>query len=809
MANTGKQPPKQPPAPGDAAAEPPDNQDADFQYALRALLAVYQPILEEELARAKDPERLAKDEEATPETCEEEVAQANQLFEKFFTEEVALRLLPAEARELLGPAANWRWCLLHIRCCIVFGWLVCRRPRHFRLFIYYLYRYWLCVREVLGAPVSSPLTPSERADFQTLVKAATAAFKPYLTDQLATVEFPLGLPDEVTGGKIDCFEGEESAAAIFERLLTAEVAPALLGQKAFDEHSHSPHFWFCRCWCLCAIRFGCCLARAHSLIEVLRCLRFYRRCLRECFHPPRCELIAPHGCAEEKPLAQGGVGLTIIGTAAGGFFGHYTLQWRKAQGQDCNDNSDWSSIGIHYPGGGTSGAVPVIGGVLGWIETTVLAPDSYEIRVCVYVSGSHTPATCCCRTFALFKVMVWIDHVAEAPINPTDPFDPDAVVSGGSGEVVPVGCCVRVGGSAFVGDCSQRKMKCFDLRWGIGFLPGPNQVGFTPAAYGGSLLPLGPVCYTDPDPQIEAKKRAPWNRVIGVNATLTTALVDNIDIPSLNLHDLWKLQPTCFPSNSGLPSGVNDSSGCPDPHHRCQSGKYTLLLDVTDTLNNHYYDTQHVWFDNKPMVSNKHVVFAGIQGLPSCTDLHLGPDSPYIPAGAPCNQAWGAALQGIAYDEYIDETDASYPSDNFDYYSLWITRQGGPTYSVPITPTLAPPMLGPDPLKGTSRVGDPGERCEPLLPVLGCPPVPPIPVKFFGLLTMLDMRVFDICCAASLVAPFAPPAGFALERGACCGYTFQVYAKDKTRSSSPVPCHQAWSLPWAVCICNDLKGPCP
>jgi hypothetical protein len=51
--------------------------------------------------------------------------------------------------------------------------------------------------------------------------------------------------------------------------------------------------------------------------------------------------------------------------------------------------------------------------------------------------------------------------------------------------------------------------------------------------------------------------------------------------------------------------------------------------------------------------------------------------------------------------------------------------------------------------------------------------------------------------------------GFALEREHCCGYTFQLYARDKTRSSAPVPRHEAWSLPWAVCICNDLKGPCP
>ena len=764
--------------PVDAAG---DDHDADFQFALKALLSAYQPILEQELARTKDPDALAKEEAANPPNCADELAQASQILDHFFTEEVAVRLLPAQARDLMGPVARWRWCLLHIRCCIIFGWLLCRRPRNFRLFIYYLHRYWLCVRQAIGTPVADPPTAAERADFQTLVKAAAAAYRPFLTDQLATVDFPVALPEEVMTGKIDCFSGEEDASAVFERLLNVDTAQALLGAKAFEQHSKDPFFWFCRCWCLCAIRFGCCLGRARRLVDVLRCLKFYRRCLRDCFQPLHCALTAPHGCAAEKPLKQGGVGLEIVGSAAGGMFDHYVLQWRKVQGQDCADDADWSSVGISYPGGGTTGVVPVNAGTLGWLETTALAPTSFEVRVCVYPSvGART---CCCIQFALFKVMVWIDHVAEAPIFPTDPFNPDAVVAGASGEIVPVGCCVRVGGSAFVGDCSGRKIKCFDLRWGLGYLPGPLQFGF--------------------DPAVEAKKRAPWNQIIGVNATLTTALVDNIDIPSLNLHHLWKLQPTCYPSASSLPANVNDTAGCPDPHHRCQSGKYTLLLDVTDTLNTHYYDTQHVYFDNKPMFSETHVSFGGIRGLPSCTDLHLSLEGGLIPPGAPCALAWPASLDGIAYDEFVDETDTSYPSDNFDHYSLVITRQGGPSYAVPITPTLAPAIFGLDPHKGTQRVGQPGVRCEPLPVVAGCPPVSPIPARQTDSLTTLDLRIFDAVCVASLAPPFAPPPGFALARQTCCGYTFQVYAQDKTRSSSP-PCHAAYSLPWAVCICNDL-----
>jgi hypothetical protein len=217
---------------------------------------------------------------------------------------------------------------------------------------------------------------------------------------------------------------------------------------------------------------------------------------------------------------------------------------------------------------------------------------------------------------------------------------------------------------------------------------------------------------------------------------------------------------------------------------------------------NHYYDTQQVWFDNKPMNSNVHVVFHAIQGLPSCTDLHLGPNAPFIPQGAPCNVPWPVNLLGIAYDEYIDQTDLIYPSDNFDYYSLSITKQTGEVLNVPIT-------IAPDPmnaLHGLQRRGQPGVRCEPL-PAGGgaCPPAEVVPGQSFDVLTTLDMRVFDAVCAPSVPAPYSIPAGFPLARHTCCGYTFQLYAQDKTWSDGWAGgYHHAWSLPWAVCICNDL-----
>ena len=168
--------------PGKNAPQSPQDEihTEDFQLVLKALLAAYQSAVEQDLKLAKNPDQLTKDAESKPPNCEDEIALANQIFGKFFTEEVAVRMLPPEGRQQLGPVTEWRWCLQHIRCCIIFGWLVCRGPRTFRAFSYYLYRYWLCVRETLGNPVSSPPSEEQRRDFTLLVDELAKAFPPIL-----------------------------------------------------------------------------------------------------------------------------------------------------------------------------------------------------------------------------------------------------------------------------------------------------------------------------------------------------------------------------------------------------------------------------------------------------------------------------------------------------------------------------------------------------------------------------------------------------------------------------------------------------
>ena len=92
----------QPPQTGTAAPAAPELNNPDFQVVLKALLAAYQPILEQQLNLAKNPEALQKEAQSHPPNCADEFAQADALFRKFFNEDVALRMLPARRPKTTG-----------------------------------------------------------------------------------------------------------------------------------------------------------------------------------------------------------------------------------------------------------------------------------------------------------------------------------------------------------------------------------------------------------------------------------------------------------------------------------------------------------------------------------------------------------------------------------------------------------------------------------------------------------------------------------------------------------------------------------
>jgi hypothetical protein len=774
-------------------------QDEDFQFALKELLAAYEPILAEELERARSPERLSKEAREHPPSCEDEFELATRLFDRFFTDEVAQRLLPQDGRKQLGPFEEWSWCARHIRCCIIFGWLVCRGPRTFRASNYYLYRYWRCVRQALDVPVSEPLTDEEHRDFTTLVEALAVAYKPYLTDQLATVEFTHGIPDEVIEGEIDCLEGLEESAAVFERLLTVEVAAALLGRKVFDDHYRDPRFWFCRCWCLCAIRFGCCLARARSLRDVHRCLVLYRRCLRQCFRPLQCDIThpAPSECAEEQILLGAGtIGIEIVGTATGAFCDHYILEWKAAGAPD----TDYSSSGIIYdPPGLTEGACGKVNATLGYLSTGLASVgDDVTVRLRVVAAPPSSAEQPCTVTFQIFRRRVFISGIEGVTVaSPPGVYDPSADLKTGT-TLRSFGSALEIWGHAWVGKCAGREIKRYTLAYQPGFVTDPT---------------LGPWTeFWQVDYQTPLQKKAEQTLLLDLTSFwlhLETCVVPNPMPPpecllSIPYDELWPTRWQSGRNYPDVPVGLQSFPVDPEvpavvwtsqqlPFVNCQSGRYTIRVDVEDTMSAHYYDVQRVWFDNKKI----HGEIDQVAGVPACSTVNL---STFAAAGADCSVPWPGDLLGIAYDEYIEEGNTAIPSDNYAMvggvvqggYALWIKKDGAPNPGVPIpVPGPGAPPWGP-PFLGTTRVGDPGERCA-----TADPPPGAIPPKTPGILASLDFRRLDAVCN-----PAEP--GLTLERGECCGYNLRLEVWDNSVCPSFSGGHHVVEHDFPVCICNDL-----
>lgn len=775
----------------------PEMNNADFQYVLKALLGAYQPILEQQLNLARNPQELEKQAQSHPPNCAEEYAAAQALFQKFLNPDVAARMIPEAQRASLGAAENWAWCLRELVCCMIFGWLVCRGPRTFRAWAYYVYQYWRCVRQTMDAPVSNPPTEEEQRDFRTLVEALAAAYKPYLTDQLASVEFPAGIPEEVIAGKIDCFEGQGEACAIFERLLTPEAMAALLGRAAFERQRQNPNFWICRCWCLCSICFGCCLARSRSLVDVVWCLVYYFRCLVNCFQPLTCGLTAPSGCVQEQEFDNVGVfrGVQIFGTAAGATCSHYTLQWRQG------GVGPWQSSGIVYPGGAATGPCGVVSGLLGYLSTyPLVAPGVVEIQLCVYSSQAGVSPCCAQIYFELQRNLVWIRGIEGLSAQtPPGLFDPTAQIVDGSGVVRSFGTALRVFGSADVGGCNGTSIKRYTLSYQPGFTTttAGAWTKFWEVDYFTSLEVDAGTNLVFEDVLTKQWQEEQWWHLVPF--PLPPHFVCNVTGNYLS-EVWWSTQVPQGPFAVNYPdppvncgeAPVATWNSVPLALPNCQSGKYTLRLTVEDTGGGLTDSLRQVWFDNKSIYGK----ISQLGSVPACATIGL---SMFAVGGGNCKAPWPAPLLGIAYDEYIEEGNTTLPSDNFGGYSLEIAKDGGGWHSLTIPGPGGPPSWGP-PFVGTSRIGDPGVRCP-----TAVPPPGPIPMETMGILTMIDMRRLDAVCNTNPAdADLVLQRATANTPGECCGFIVHLSVWDTSICPSLTGGRHQVDIYFPFCICNDL-----
>ncbi|MGI8746046.1 MAG: hypothetical protein ACR2NN_26390 [Bryobacteraceae bacterium] len=733
-----------------------ETRDPDFQFILTHLLDAYKPILEQDLKNTKTSEELTELVRKHPQSCQDEIALANEIFGKFFTEEVARRLLPVEGRQLLGPIERWRWCFLHIRCCMIFGWLVCRGQRTFRALAYYLFRHFKCVREAVGVPLGETLTDEQRLDFRTLVNALAEAYKPFLTGQLASVEFPYNVPEEVTSGRIDCLEGQDEAAAVFERLLSVQTAPALLGKEAFQAHSRESFFWFCRCWCLCAIRFGCCLARARSAFDVFRCVLDYFICVRNCFRPLIGEIDTPaeNACADTTlvPGCSNLVGIPVTGTATGSAFDHYTLTYRWGGGSFVNDAVVYPNC--DRPPVHASSATAVAAGVLGYLDVTLLPPGetSFTIALDVFGSGGlHIQVT---RDFQIRTTAVEISaaatvkaFVADDPFNPGNPAK--LIKTTNTPPTTPelsIGGAFSVTGSAYTVGCN-RIMTQFALA-ATAVSPLVPVPSFPSIPGGAAALIPSPVVYDD-------NPSHPWQS--GCFPVITPNIILNGDLVAE-----WA-------ANSCVFLGINYTVPKVEPLPFWDStplnGRYTIVLETRDRLlpagpfpgSIAAVDQVTAWIDNRQPVG----VLSSIGGISGCGDLHLK------------NYAGTTAdIIGIAWDPPIDPAAPQMaPNDNFGGYNLAFQKNGGGS--------------------GTIPVATPGLRVPNVWPLQ-----PPLPGG--------TLANWDIVSALDGGAGPVPPGSPKIPRGQRCAYVITLSVWDNTHVGDSGSNHSTGPILYAINVINDL-----
>jgi hypothetical protein len=751
-----------------ATNRPRTTSNDDFQFVLDALLKAYKPILEKELKQTESAKALLQSSEKNPPTCDDEIELAEGLFKRFFTPEVASRLLPAEGNQAFGAADEWSWCYKNIICCLIFGWLVCRGPRTYRGFAYYLNRYWRCVREALGQPVSDPLTLDENRDFSTLVRILAKAYAPTLQDQVKVLDYPGDIPGEIESGQINCHTDDDAADSVFERLLSAEGSAALLGAKAYAQQSRSPIYRSCRCYCVCALDFGCCLGRSRTLVEALRCLEGFFDCVRRCFEPLIAEIDTPPACSSLTfvPACGDLVGIEVNGTAAGGAFTSYALSYSLG-GPPVNDAvvyPDCSRPPLH-----ASSTTPVSGGVLGYLDFDLLPAGTTQATVYLDVYGSGALHLQVSAVFQFAIDAIEITAVANVPtFIGQDPFTttPSSIKmlqnAASPGLERSIGGSVGVTGSAYVNGCgsqmTQYQLALFGPVPGAEPLPAPTP---SPTALGGIPL-IPPVPY-------DGTSLHPWSSGCGIGPQTLNVILNG------NLVAKWISQPCPIP----FPSVPKISTT--DTWASAPNGRSVIFLEVDEgpTASPHTpfvpagQDQVAVWIDNFNVVG----LITQVGSVIGCGDLHL---KDYVGTTAP--------VKGIAWDYPIDLlSPQKTPNDNFGAYALSYQKNGGSGQNFlnsDYTPNGAVPGTSP-----TVRVPNLWQSTPPVAS---------------GLLASWDIvTALDGGAPPDPNQPCVPTNPWQLPRGCRCAYVIELTVNDTTWVGNGGDNHETLAL-FAINIINDI-----
>ena len=392
----------------------------------------------------------------------------------------------------------------------------------------------------------------------------------------------------------------------------------------------------------------------------------------------KCDLTQPSGCRAGLKIG-GKTVIRIEGTASGLGFSHYELALYY-NGSPVTGGIIYADSGGNPDATLTQGNNQVTAGTLGFVDVQqaingagVGIFDSADFEVRLRVVGIDQSTCNHTISFQLRIARAYIKKVgaawAHAYTNANEMLcrvPAPATPSPGPHAVDPasIGGSVYVRGAASVRGCSNEQIAEVHI-WAV-----PDDLhNFAKPANGTPLATASPsnntyhseVIFTTND----QRSANPLDLPSDEGAILTydpgwftreecfTIIIDPLDPtsdleiclpPVPDLHETgW---PTATPSQpTGLPTG-----------------KYTLLLGVSDTAGHTFYDIQRVWVDNAGVVAD----ITTIGGLTGCLDLRLSQFQ-----GTTCE------IRGLAWDRAIRAADPqAAPNNNFGGYSLSYQKNG-------------------------------------------------------------------------------------------------------------------------------------
>jgi hypothetical protein len=475
-----------------------------------------------------------------------------------------------------------------------------------------------------------------------------------------------------------------------------------------------------------------------------------------------CQITAPIGCAQtEYDAVNDRLIIRVKGTASGTVFGHYTLEVLG------------TAIPVIYPGGGGSGAVPVINGELGQLDISGMEPTTgLVIRLTVFPAGAG-PTKICQQTFDIQRRMVYITKIGGVPAqvmgaHPVDATEPLKLVKADALPPTPeasLASFISVEGGADVYGCG-RQMSEYVLQF--------------------KSIP-------SPDPPFQQDDPGPWTNI---NAPLPfgdplhprtySFLAGQLPNYVLNgkLTRQWVLRSilqSLFPiifANRWITEELPWNTSA-------LNGRYTVRLRVQHQpiigppapAPPEIYDTATVWMDNREIDGKiTNMAIAGGGGLGVCDELLL---SHFVQNGHKVN----AEIMGRAWDPIILDSypPALRPNDNFNGYQLQFKKDGGVGWTnITNSPTRVPNIFQQSPL--AALPADTGVLAS--WDIVGALDAGPLPGG---------------------IPPDPYPKIYRTER---CAYLIELYVSDTTHVGDSGSPHQLWDY-FPFCIVNDLPNDLP